>query len=231
MIIFSSLLHKIRNFLTNKDYTIYNMKRLSARKKRWIERTVANDRSYKLYLYNRFFLFLILVLAQLIGYVLLLYLFAYNSKAGFAVQIGVGGIALVCLLYLIGKNDRPSAKLNWILLILLTPVVGVPMYILYGEGRPTRLMNRKILRAKAENGEEIKALLGKQELPVLDSRGDAICKYLALQAGYPLYREGEVEYYKSGEEAYPVLLEALQGAEKFILLDYFIIAQKHAIIF
>ncbi len=200
------------------------MKKLTARKRKWIERTVANDRSYKLYLYNRFFLFLILVLAQLIGYVLLLYLFAYNSKAGFAVQISVGVIALVCVLYLIGKNDRPSSKLNWILLMLITPIVGVPMYLLYGEGRPTRRMHKKIVRAKKENEEEIKALLGERAPLALDGRSDAICKYIALHAGYPLYSEGEAEYYKSGEEVYPVLLEELEKAKKFILLDYFIIA-------
>ncbi|MBR2441599.1 MAG: cardiolipin synthase [Clostridia bacterium] len=200
------------------------MKKLSLRKKKWIERTVANDRSYKLYLYNRFFLFLILVFGQLVGYVLLLYLFAYNSKVGFAVQIGVGIIALVCVLYLIGKNDRPSAKLNWILLMLLTPVVGVPMYILYGEGRPTKRMNKKILRAKAQNGEEIKAVLGEREIPKAECRSDAICQYIAKHAGYPMYTQGGVEYYKSGEEVYPILLEELEKAEKFILLDYFIIA-------
>ena len=32
-------------------------KKLSEKKRKWIERTVANDRSYKLFLYNRFFTF------------------------------------------------------------------------------------------------------------------------------------------------------------------------------
>ena len=40
------------------------MKQISERKRRKIERTVANNRSYKVILYNRFFLFLLLVAAQ-----------------------------------------------------------------------------------------------------------------------------------------------------------------------
>ncbi len=218
---FSGCLHKI---LTNEAYNINIMKKLTLRKKKWIERTVANDRSYKLYLYNRFFLFLILALAQLVGYVLLLYLFAYHSKIGIAVQAAVGIIALFCVLYLIGKNDRPSAKLNWILLMLITPIVGVPMYLLYGEGRPTRRMHKKIVNAKAENEKEITALLGERAIPDVDSRSDAVCRYIAKHGGYPLYTDGDAEYYKSGEEVYPVLLAELEKAEKFILLDYFIIA-------
>ena len=55
------------------------MKKLSARKKRWIERTVANDRSYKVVLYNRFFIFLLAVLLQVVTYAGLLLLLVYGS--------------------------------------------------------------------------------------------------------------------------------------------------------
>ncbi len=200
------------------------MKKLSERKRRWIERTVSNDRSYKLYLYNRFFIFLTLVLAQLVGYVVLLYLFAHNSAVGFAVEFTVGIVALVAVLYLINKNDRPSAKLNWILLMLLAPIVGVPMYLLYGEGRPTKRMNKKILKAQKENDGEFAQLFGETEIPAPKNRSEAICRYLVSYTGYPLYKNGEVTYYKSGEETYAAMLEELQKAEKYILLDYFIIA-------
>ena len=200
------------------------MKKLSDRKKKWIERTVANNRSYKLYLYNRFLTFLLLVLAQIAGYVFLLYLFAYNSRAAIGVQIAVGILEIVTLLYLLNKNERPSAKLNWILLILIVPIVGVPSYLLYGEGRPTRKMHKKIVAAKEENARRMEELYGAIELPEPNSRNEAISRYLALYGGYPVYEDGTVEYFKSGEELFPVMLAELEKAEKFILLDYFIIA-------
>ncbi|MBE7077736.1 MAG: cardiolipin synthase [Clostridiales bacterium] len=200
------------------------MKKLNERQKKWIERTVSNNRSYKLYLYNRFFLFLVLVLAQIVGYVWLAYLFAYNSRIGLAVQLAVGILEIIVLFYLINKNDRPSVKLNWILLILLVPIVGVPMYLLYGEGRPTRLMNRKILRAKEENNARWEEIYGQTEIPEAQTREEAIGRYLAQSAEYPLYRDGEIVYYKSGEEMFPAMKEALKSAEKYILIEYFIIA-------
>ena len=133
------------------------MKKLSERKKRKIERTVANDRSYKLYLYNRFFIFLLLVLGQLLGFGLLANLFIYNTKLGVVLQLLVSARSFVAVLYLINKNERPSIKLNWILLMLIVPIVGVPAYLLYGEGRPTRKMKRHIQQAKGENNRAFSA--------------------------------------------------------------------------
>ena len=126
-------------------------KRLSARKKRWIERTVCNNRSYKLYLYNRFFVFLLLVLAQIAGYTALWYLFVYQSVVGVWVQFATSVLTWVVIVRLINKHGKSSLKLNWILLILIAPIFGVPSYLLYGEGRPTRRMGKKPLWRSCAN--------------------------------------------------------------------------------
>ncbi len=197
------------------------MKKIGERRKKWIERTVANDRSYKRFLYNRFYLFAFLVLLQLIGFGFLLYLFAYNSRIGLAIQIVVGVLALVCVLYLINKNDRPSAKLNWVLLILIIPVFGVPFYILFGEGRPARKMKKKLERAQRQIYGEAPFM---EPSPVLQTRAEGLEYYLSRYVHCPAYREGSVEYYDCGEKLFPVLKEELQKAERFILLEYFIVA-------
>ena len=105
------------------------MKKLSERKKQRIERTVANNRSYKLYLYNRFLSFLLLVLGQLLGFAALTELFVKNTKIGVVIQLAVGALSFLAVLYLINKSDRPSIKLNWILLMIVVPIVGVPAYL------------------------------------------------------------------------------------------------------
>lgn len=199
------------------------MKKLSEKRKKWIERTVANNRSYKHYLYNRLCIILLLILLQLVAYGILMYLFAYDSKVGGTVQLVVGILEIVFLLYLINNTDRPSMKLNWILLILLVPFIGVPSYILYGENRPTKHMNRKIERAKQENEEAFSKVYGEWN-GAQEESGGSISRYLTAYGKYPSYGGGAIDYYKSGEAAFPVMMEALEKAEKFILLDYFIIA-------
>ncbi len=200
------------------------MKELSERKKKWIERTAENDRSYKLFLYNRFFIFLLLVLLQIVISIKWAYAVVYaNSTIGFALQMALGIASWIFVLYLINKNERPSEKLNWILLILILPIVGVPGYLLYGEGRQTRRMSKKIFRAQKVDERQRAEIYG--NLPVFEpqNRADSICKFLATQAEYPVFTDGSVTYYKSGEEMFPDMLEELKKAEKFILLEYFII--------
>ncbi len=204
-------------------YTII-MKKLSERKKKWIERTVANDRSNKRLLYNRFYLFALLVLLQIACFFYLQYLFTYHSQIAVLVQAVVGILTLVCVLYIINQNDRPSAKLNWILIILFAPVFGVPFYLYFGRGRPARKMKKKLEKAKVENARQIEEMFGKTELPVPTTRAEGVERYLWEFAAAPAYRDSEVTYFESGEALFPAIKEELKKAKKFILLEYFIIA-------
>lgn len=200
------------------------MARLSERKKKWIERTVEHNRSYKLFLYNRFFIFLLAVLAQMVGFGILLYMLVYDSKVALAMQAAVIVLEVITVLYIVNKSDRPGTKLNWVILILLVPVFGVPMYFLNGGGRATLRMSKRTQKSKEENEAAVRAVYGEREIPAPTNRSEAITHYLAKD-GYPAYDSGKIEYYKSGEEMFPEMLKALEKAEKFILVEYFII--KH----
>lgn len=200
------------------------MRKFSERKKRWIERTVAKDRSYKAMLYNRFIWFALLVLFQLIFSIIILYLLTYDSAAAIVMQFIMFALSIVFVLYLINKAERPSLRLNWILIILVFPFVGVPSFLMYGEGRPTRWMNHLIQKEKARNDTVLIEKYGEKGRVEVENRGDSLCRYLSEYGNYPLYKDGSLDYYKSGEEMFPVMIEELQTAKKYILLDYFIIA-------
>ncbi len=203
------------------------MKKLSQRKKRWIERTVANDRSNKRFLYNRFYLFALLVLLQIAGFVWLQYLFAYHTRLGILLQAAVGVLSLVCVLYILNKSSRAgskTSKLSWILIILIAPVFGVPFYLYFGEGRPARKMQKKLAAAKAENARQIKEKFGEGELPLAGEREDGLHRYLFQYAHAPAYRDSEVVYFESGEKLFSAIKREMQKAKKYILLEYFIIA-------
>ncbi len=197
------------------------MKKLSERKKKWIERTVANDRGYKRFLYNRFFLFMLLVLLQMLGFAYLLHLLAYDSRIAVAVQGAVGVLSLICVLYVLNRNS-PTSKLQWVIVILLAPVFGVPFYLLCGEGRPTFGMRKKLRRAKQENAAKVEELFVENSSVRPKNRAQGIEKYLQKN-GFPAFM-GEIEYYDSGEGLFSAIKEALNGAENFILVEYFIIA-------
>jgi len=198
--------------------------RISSRKKKWIERTVDNDRTYKLVLYNRFYLYALLVLSQLLGWGAFLVLVNFNSQIAVFMQIITSVLALVCVLYIVNKHTFPSSKVSWVLVILIAPVFGVPLYLFCGEGRPTRYMKRKMERSQAENRKGETLVFGERKAKQPQTREEGISYFLADKAGCPAYKDGRVEYFQSGERLFPVMKEALESAEKFILLEYFIIA-------
>ncbi len=200
------------------------MKKLSERKKNWIERTIANDRSNKRFLYNRFYLFALLVILQISSSAWILTLFAYDSRWGVTIQSVLGILALVSVLHILNTNDRPSTKLNWMLIILILPVFGVPFYVFCGGETPILKMKKKYTQATAENRRNIIEKFGVVEREKAQERAEGISYYLHNEVGYPAYHDGNIDYYKSGEETFPVIKEELKKAEKFILLEYFIIA-------
>ncbi len=200
------------------------MRKLTERKKKWIERTVANDRTSKRFLYNRFYLFASLVLLQIVAATALWFLFAYNSSVAVLLQAVVGVLAIVCVLYIVNKNERPSLKISWIMLILAFPVFGVPFYVFLGDGLPTRGMRRKLAKAKRENTRRALELFGGNKPVQPTTRADGLIHYLRYHADSPAFYDGEATYYASGETLFPAIKEALEKAKEFIFLEYFIIA-------
>ena len=194
------------------------------RQKRKVERTLLNKRSYKAIIYGRFFTCLISAMLQFAFYVVLLIWFAYGSPVATIVQLFTSLISFLFILRLIARNEKPSSKLSWILLICIFPIFGCLTYLVNGDGRLTRKMQKKVQKAKEENVAALKEFYGEKALPDAVSRADGASLYLQKQCNCPVFYDGEVEYFKSGEEMFPAMKETLRAAKQFILLDYFIIA-------
>ena len=200
------------------------MGKISERKKRWIERTMRNDRSYKAVVYNRFFTCLISVFIQLLVYAVLVFFLVYDSALAIVLQTVLFVFQLISLLYIIGSHEHPSTRLNWIILILLLPAFGVPMYAMNGGGRVNRRLSKKLKESREETLSSLTAFYGEREEPCVETREDTLSFYLDKHAEYPAFHTGKVAYYESGEDAFPDMLEAIRRAEKFVLVEYFIIA-------
>ena len=215
------------------------MKKLSEKKRAWIERSVYNNRAYKGFLYNRFFIYLLSAIAQVAALAVLVILLLSHAKWAIFAQIVVEVFALGLVCYIVSNHDRASTKLSWIILILAFPVFGVPSYLLCSGGRPTKGMQKKIQRAQAENEAALKEAgveNGAMSLPDAFSQeapstqterldeADGVSRYLQTQAHYPAFTGGNICYYQSGEEVFPDMLKAIESAKKYILLEYFILS-------
>ncbi len=194
-------------------------KRLTARRKKWIERTVNNDRSYKAFVYNRALVCIFLLILQLGVTITLLIL----GNFGWIWQLLVGALSITGAIYLAGRKQRLPTRTLWIILLLALPFVGVPLYLLYGDGKTNYRMVKRydaahtILYSHAQEDKNITPAQKQDKIPppILT---------LANRMGFDTFTDGEVAFYPTGKELYAEMLTALRSAEKFIFLEYFILS-------
>lgn len=137
-----------------------------------------------------------------------------------ALSLGSAGHALLC------KSDSRSA-LGWVSVCLLFPLAGPVLYILFGINRVKRSASRMRKKihppASADNlalfqdGVVINPAILHHSFRQLEIIGRTIL-------GIPLVGGNCVEALHNGDEAYPLMLEAIAQAKKSIYLSTYIFA-------
>lgn len=135
-------------------------------------------------------------------------------------------LSLVMIIYIVCKDDNPSYKIIWIILIALAPVFGGVLYLLAGNKKPSRRMYRQLKATKESYSEILRNFDsgGEEKIAVSDPRCAAIFSYLKDQSGYPVFSDTQVKYYPFGELMYEDMLEAVRSAKHFIFLEYFLVS-------
>ncbi|MCQ2547076.1 MAG: cardiolipin synthase [Clostridia bacterium] len=138
----------------------------------------------------------------------------------------IGVLSVIILIYILNIRQNTSFKLMWIILIVATPVIGVPFYI-YTKIQPG---TKHIANRLEKEYEEQKNLLlpdkGTVDRLMVDSGNEyGIFKYLFEEGRFPVYDDCGLEYFPLGEDKFDELVRQLQKAEEFIFLEYFIIAK------
>ena len=128
-------------------------------------------------------------------------------------------IRLILFLGLIRNSKNYSCTLPWIIILILFPIVGSIMYVVLELNK-----NKSKLLKKVKTSEYIAKRYLKQDNNIRDNFIDnSRLRYISDFAHYPVTSKNEVDYYGLGEKAFPVMLEELKKASKFIFLEYFII--------
>ena len=91
------------------------------------------EKTVKLFL-NRIFVFGLLIIAQCSWLVVAL-LHLYQNYFVFDLIMLLVSYGLV--LYIINKQDNPAYKLIWIILLLIIPIVGAALYLMFGNKKPS----------------------------------------------------------------------------------------------
>lgn len=149
----------------------------------------------------------------------------FTRLAHYAPWVGAvfTALSILIVLYIVRKDDNPAYKIVWIILILLVPLLGGLLYVVFGNKRPERRMREKFARAMKDT----RPLLA-QDSAVLDrlpARERATARYVAECGGYPVWANTSVQYYPIGQDMYAAMLKELEAAQHYIFMEYFIIRQ------
>lgn len=167
--------------------------------------------------------FLVISIALIVQVAFLIVMSMFFEERTSQINTAVHILSVITVLFVINERANPAIKTAWIVFILVTPIFGSMLYVLMGGKRP-----RRHLREACEAAERKNALYRKGNMDVaekLKKEDEGLyvqSKYLG-NLGFPLCENTDAEYYSSGEEAFPAMLEAIEKAERFIFLEYFIL--------
>ena len=142
------------------------------------------------------------------------------------IQPFVTAVAWMFTIYVVNREEEPSFKISWIVAILGLPIVGISLYLIFGN----RKMPKRLVEDTTQASIEMEKLLDPSESLLEDMRPEhedikEVFRYGIKRCGFPVWRNTESRYFASGEEWRPVYLEELRKAEFFIFIEFFIISE------
>ena len=123
------------------------------------------------------------------------------------------GIALA--VHALGKPHSAQGTIAWILGLLLIPLITIPLYLVLGAARIRRHTTSRHSR------ESIQRFLKAQG--AWQAGTSPLSRILTRCTGYAPCSGNKIDLLQDGNETYADILQAIRNAEKFILLEFFII--------
>ena len=135
-------------------------------------------------------------------------------------------IAVIIILYLLKSDINPIYKIPWIIMLLVAPVFGGMVYIVYGR---VRFSKAELKRGSECITEFKKAIYSRSNsnniLKELEPEISVQADYLLKYADAPVYTNTTTRYFSLGDDVFPVLLEELKNAKNFIFMEFFIVEE------
>ena len=130
--------------------------------------------------------------------------------------------AVSAVIFVVLERRRPASTLAWILVLILLPFVGLPVYLLLGRRRVRRARRKRRKRAvnPTEAMREMGALDGVPEDLPEDVR--SLVRLALRTSNSAVRRADQVELFPETGPAYDAMLEAIDAAEHRIHLEFYI---------
>lgn len=175
------------------------------------------------FLFSRVVIFSLAILVQLVVLILVIWKFSSYFPFFYAACLLISLIAVVII---VNSQSNTAYKVAWIIPIMLFPIFGGLFYLMFGGNRTSNRNKRKLQLI----GDKVAAVLDQDQAIMEglenDDQGAANqARYIYDYSFCPIYTRTTTQYLTPGETKWACLLEALNQAERFIFLEYFIIEE------
>ncbi|MBR5452137.1 MAG: cardiolipin synthase [Clostridia bacterium] len=165
----------------------------------------------------------VLILIQITMLVAIVY--AASLKALW-VYIPLQIVSVIAVIYIVNRRGNPSFKLTWIIFILLAPLFGGLIFLLWGGGKTTPKFKKRWIAISSKLKDSLRQddkVVSKLEYNHMHYARQS--SYLYNESGFPVYDGTHTTFYPTGEEFFIAVIEELEAAQKFIFIEFFILAE------
>lgn len=135
-------------------------------------------------------------------------------------------LGVICTVFIMNGESNPAYKTSWIIIILAFPVAGTLIY-LYMKYNFGTLATKKVAvdigketRRFAQTDENVKKDVRKEHSDL-----EKLAYYLGKKGSAATYENSSMEYFPLGDDAMEPILAALESAEKFIFMEFFMVEE------
>ena len=128
------------------------------------------------------------------------------------------------VVYLLNTTMDNSAKITWLIVIMLLPVFGSLLFWFTRSNIGHRALQKRVAQLTEQTRSSIPqsaSVLEKLRKEAPDAA--ALAHYLGRTGCYPVYDNTDITYFPLGEKMWEQMLLELEKAEHFIFLEYFIV--------
>lgn len=171
--------------------------------------------------FSRFGLILLLLMIQVL---ILFGIFQWFEEFLPHIFGGTVVFSVVMVICLLNSSINPTAKITWLIVIMLLPVFGVLLFAYTQSEIGHRALKERMNRIISSTKESIP-----QDQDVFrkfseENRGAAsLARYMHRSGCHPVYDKTAVTYFPLGENKFEEMLRQLEAAEHFIFMEYFIV--------
>lgn len=135
-------------------------------------------------------------------------------------------LSAVTVIVIINRPGNPGFKLAWMVPMTVVPVFGMLLYLFVEAQVGARVLNARLNQLSRQmRGYLVQDSGVKTKLEHEDKQTANLAAYVAEKGGFPVFDNCQVKYFPLGQDKFEALVEELEKAEKFIFMEYFIVAE------